>query len=295
MSITQDTRRTSMVLPPPVIQTKESYSSIWLAKYNDLQNSGTTTARLKRYLLVEVDEERASVPMASFCFMTGIINAVIFTAIFIWCGSQTGNTLQLSLAIARLLNGQHDYSFHFADQQALCSLISFVLAVFLGAQIGDKIGSKSRAWLFLGTFIQTLFTIAAAVLMWEGRESSVADARYDPAWSGTLSFAFTGFLSASMGLQGVMAKRVGTHFSTTVALTTTWCELMADPKLLDVRRLVASRDHKIMTVALFVLGGFAGRTSLDQIGSARTLAIAAGIRLITSVWWLFAPAKNARL
>jgi hypothetical protein len=102
-----------MVLPPPVIQTKESYSSIWLAKYNDLQNSGTTTARLKRYLLVEVDEERASVPMASFCFMTGIMyvypydfvflrpdfdsfsNAVIFTAIFIWCGSQTGNTLQV--------------------------------------------------------------------------------------------------------------------------------------------------------------------------------------------------------
>jgi hypothetical protein len=220
---------------------------------------------------------------------------------------------QLSLAIARLINGQHDYSFHSVDQQALCSLISFVLAVFLGAKIGDKIGSKTRVWLFLGTFIQTLFTIAAAVLMWEDRESSVADARYDPAWSGTLSFAFTGFLSASMGLQGVMAKRVGTHFSTTgaylpcfiffekkgliltlwtVALTTTWCELMADPKLLDVRRLVASRDHKIMTVALFVLGGFAGRTSLDQIGSARTLAIAAGIRLITSVWWLFAPAKN---
>jgi uncharacterized membrane protein YfcA len=96
-------------------------------------------------------------------------------------------------------------------------LISFILAVFLGALIGDKVGSKTRAWLFLGTFIQTLFTIAAAVLMWEDRESSVADARDDPAWSGTLSFAFTGFLSASMGLQGVMAKRVGTHFSTTGA------------------------------------------------------------------------------
>lgn len=82
MNVIQDTRRTSMVLPPPVIQTKESYSSIWLAKYNDLQNSGTTTARLKRYLLVEVDEERAFVPMASYCFMTGIMCVHPYEIIF---------------------------------------------------------------------------------------------------------------------------------------------------------------------------------------------------------------------
>src|SRR5882757_2297100 len=118
--------------------------------------------------------------------------------------------------MARLL--EHDYSFHLVDKQALCSLISFICGGFGGARLGDKIGCKSRAWLFMGTFIQALFTMASAILMWHGRESSVADARDDPAWSDTLSFLFTGFLSASMGLQGVMAKRVNSHFSTTGAL-----------------------------------------------------------------------------
>ncbi|KAG2127130.1 hypothetical protein DEU56DRAFT_533761 [Suillus clintonianus] len=279
----------SVSLPPPVVQSKRSYS--WETKY-DLENDATVMARLKKYLLVEVDEERSTVPMAAYCFITGVINALIFSAIFIWCGSQTGNSVQLALALARLLSWEHDYTFHLLDQQALCSLISFAFAVFLGGRIGDKIGCKTRAWLFLGTFVQALFTVASAILMWEGRESSVADARDDPAWTDTLSFLFTGFLSASMGLQGIMAKRVNTHFATTVALTTTWCELMADPKLLDIRRLIASRDHKILTIACFILGGFVGRASLDKIGSASTLGVTAGIRLMISVWWLFTPAKN---
>jgi hypothetical protein len=89
--------------------------------------------------------------------------------------------------------------------------------VFGGGRLGDKIGCKSRAWLFMGTFIQALLTMASAILMWNGRESSVANARDAPAWSDTLSFLFTGFLSASMGLQGVMAKRVNSHFSNTGA------------------------------------------------------------------------------
>ncbi|KAG1733149.1 hypothetical protein EDB19DRAFT_1911728 [Suillus lakei] len=294
MSTAHDKISVVTVLPPPVVQSSRSYSSMWEAKY-DFENDATTMARLKTYLLVEVDVERSTVPLAAYCFMTGIINALIFSAIFIWCGSQTGNTVQLALAIARLLNWEHDFSFHLVDQQALCSLIAFIFALFLGGRIGDKIGCKTRAWLFLGTFIQALFTMASSILMWEGRESSVADARDDPAWSDALSFMFTGFLSASMGLQGVMAKRVNSHFSTTVALTTTWCELMADPKLLDIRRLIASRDHKILTIAFFALGGFVGRALLDKIGSANTLGIAAGIRLVISVWWLFVPEKNPGL
>ncbi|KAG0698892.1 hypothetical protein DFH29DRAFT_1070940 [Suillus ampliporus] len=299
MSATQD--KISVVLPPPVVQRQRSYSSIWEAKCDletdvlAIENDVTAMAGLKKYLLTEVDEERSMVPMAGYCFMTGVINALIFSAIFIWCGSQTGNTVQLALSLAHLLNWQRDYTFRLVDQQAFCSLIAFVFALFLGARVGDRIGCKTRAWLFLGTFIQTLLTIASAVLMWEGREKSVADARDDPAWSDELSFLFTGFLSASMGLQGVMAKRFNTHFSTTVALTTTWCELIADPKLLDFRRLVPSRDHKILTVICFMLGGFVARASLDKIGSANTLGIGAGIRLAISVWWLFAPEKNPRM
>lgn len=79
-----------------------------------------------------------------------------------------------------------------------------------------------------------------------------------------------------------------------VVLTTTWCELMADPQLFDIRRMVISRDHKIMAIGSLFLGGFIGRALLDKIGSAGTLGTGAGIRLVISAWWLFVPEKKAK-
>ncbi|KAJ8585546.1 hypothetical protein M405DRAFT_796691 [Rhizopogon salebrosus TDB-379] len=260
----------------------------------DLENHDSSTfTSLRRYIFTDVDGERSTVPLCAYCFMTGFVDAVCFSAIFVWCAFQTGNTIQLALALARLFNGQHDYSFHLADQQALCSLITFIFGAFIG-RIGDKMGCKTRAWLTLGTFIQTLFTMAAAIAIWKSGQASVSDARSNPAWSNTLSFVCVGFISASMGLQGIMGKRTNTQFTTTVVLTTTWCELMADPKLFEFRKLVISRDHKIMAIGSLFLGGFLGRALLDAVGSAGTLGVATGLRFIISIWWLFVPAKGPK-
>ncbi|EGO03244.1 hypothetical protein SERLA73DRAFT_23921, partial [Serpula lacrymans var. lacrymans S7.3] len=235
-----------------------------------------------QYLLQDVDGDKSAAPLSAYCFMTGFVNSVIFSAVFVWCAFQTGNTVQLSLAIARLFSGppgQRDLSFHLADQQALCSLITFILGATI-ARIGDKIGCKTRAWLVLGTFIQCICTMAAAIAIWKSGQGSVADVRDNPAWSNALSFVCIGFMSASMGLQGIMGKRLNTQFTTTVVLTTTWCELMVEPSLFHIRRLVKSRDHKAVAIVFLFLGGFIGRALLDQIGSAGTLAIGTGIRFI---------------
>lgn len=121
------------------------------------------------------------------------------------------------MALARLFQGpagHRDTSFHNADKLALTSLLSFALGAFLG-RIGDRLGNKSRQWLMLGTFIQSLFTMAAALTIWKSGEASVADNRGDAIWSNALAFVTIAFLSASVGLQGIMAKRVGTQFTTT--------------------------------------------------------------------------------
>lgn len=76
-------------------------------------------------------------------------------------------------------------------------------------------GAKSRSWLCLGTFIQALFTMAAALLVWKSGQGSVASSRGDPAWTDAETFVALGFMSASMGLQGIMGKRVNTQFATT--------------------------------------------------------------------------------
>jgi len=279
-------------LPPPVSHKASSSSMRKNGLPQDVQSS-ITMSNLKQYLLQDVDGDKSTAPLSAYCFMTGFVNSVIFSAVFVWCAFQTGNTVQLSLAIARLFSGppgQRDLSFHLADQQALCSLITFILGAAI-ARIGDKMGCKTRAWLALGTFIQCLCTMAAAIAIWKSGQGSVADVRDNPAWSNASSFVCIGFMSASMGLQGIMGKRLNTQFTTTVVLTTTWCELMAEPSLFHIRRLVKSRDHKAMAIVFLFLGGFIGRALLDQIGSAGTLAIGTGIRFIIAAWWFFIPAK----
>ncbi|KII84596.1 hypothetical protein PLICRDRAFT_45968 [Plicaturopsis crispa FD-325 SS-3] len=258
------------------------------------QISSPRRSNLVSYLYTDVDPLQSSWPLAAYCFMTGYIDSVSFTAIFVWCGFQTGNSVQLALALARLFQGPvgfRDTSFHIADQQALTSLITFILGAFLG-RIGNKMGDKTRAWLVLGTFIQALFTMAAAVTVWQSGQGSVADNRGNPSWTSALTFVAIGFMSASLGLQGIMGKRVNTQFATTIVLTTVWCELMADPKLFQLRHWVKTRDHKLIAVLSLFIGGFVGRALIDKIGAAGTLGVGTGFRLLIALSWFFIPGKK---
>lgn len=112
--------------------------------------------------------------------------------------------------------GHRDQTFHKADQQALCSLISFNLGAFIG-RIGDKVGAHKRIWLIAGTFIQALFTMAAAISFWKSGQGSIADERDDPAWTNLRTFVGLAFMSAALGVQGILGKRLNTQFGTTSA------------------------------------------------------------------------------
>jgi hypothetical protein len=221
------------------------------------------------------------------------------------------------LAIARLFSGParlRDLTFHIADRQALTSLITFNLGAFFG-RIGDHPalgGPKSRLWLVVGTFFQALFTMSASLAVWGSGQGSLANSRGTPAWTNTLTYVALGFMSASLGLQGVMAKKLKTQFTTTskhayflfsfvpcikltlpvffsVVLTTVWCDLMSDPNLFNFRHYVITRDHKLIAAGSIFLGGFIGRALLDKIGGAGTLGVGAGFRFCIALGWIFVP------
>jgi hypothetical protein len=191
-----------------------------------------------------------------------------------------GNTVQLALAVARLFApGNHDFEFKIPDRQALTSLISFLLGAFCG-RLGDKIGPKTRLWLWLGTMLQALMTMVAAICIWKSGEGYLATNRGVPAWTNGSSYVALGFASASIGLQGIMGKRVNSQFATTgfffdhftspisyhclVVLTTIWCELMADPNFFKPR-FVRTRDHKLLSVFALFLGGFVSRAIIQKV------------------------------
>ena len=141
--------------------------------------------------------------------------------------------------------------------------------------------------------IQALFTMAAAIAISQSGQGSIAPSRSNPAWTNTVSFVCLGFMSASMGLQGIMGKRINSQFATTVVLTSVWCELVADPKLFTLTKAVTSRDHKALAIFALFLGAFVSRAILAEIGSAGALGVATGIRTLLAFGWLFVPSKDA--
>ncbi|KNZ82148.1 hypothetical protein J132_07733 [Termitomyces sp. J132] len=247
------------------------------------------------YLNSDVDPAQSTGPLAAFCFMTGYLDAISFSSVFVWCGFQTGNFAQLAIAIARLFEGPiefRDLTFHRADQQALCSLISFQLGASVG-RFGDWVGPLKRTWLITGTLLQALLTMAAAVTLWKSGELSIADVRDNPSWNNALSFATLAFISASLGVQGILGKRLNTQFGTTIVLTTIWVELASDPRLFKIREKVKSRDHKLFAVVALFIGAFAGRALLGKLGSPAALGIAVGIRILITISWVFIGGKKA--
>lgn len=194
------------------------------------------------------------------------------------------------------------------DQQALTSLLSFIFGIFLARSLGDCIGPRTRLWLFMGTFIQALFTMAAAIFIWKDNETSFAAG--GPTWTKAEGFAALSFASISMGVQGQMSKRVDTHFGTAgmhiktcdktfiktdsntflVVLTSLWVELIGEPKLF-FRKWVKARDFRMLAVFSFLLGGFTGRAVIGKLGDAKTFGIGTGLRVIIAVCWFFIPSK----
>ncbi|KAJ7255312.1 hypothetical protein C8J57DRAFT_1186564 [Mycena rebaudengoi] len=268
------------------------------------------------HLNSDVDPAQCTPPLAAFCFMTGFMcvltrststenaqratfrDAISFTAIFVWCGFQTGNFAQLALAIARLWEtapsgSGHDTHFHIADKQAITSLLSFNAGAFLG-RLGDRIGPHKRSWLVLSTIIQVLLTTASALTIWKSGQGSIAELRGDPSWTNALTFVGLAFMSASLGVQGIVGKRLNTQFTTTIVLTTVWVELVTDPKLF-YRKKVITRDHKLIAAASLFFGAFVGRALLAKIGAASALGVGAGLRVLIALSWIVIPGKAVGL
>ncbi|KAJ7609704.1 hypothetical protein FB45DRAFT_943775 [Roridomyces roridus] len=247
------------------------------------------------HLNSEVDPARATGPLAAYCFMTGFIDAISFSAIFVWCGFQTGNFAQLALALARLWEtapsgSGHDTTFHIADRQALTSLLTFNLGAFFG-RLGDRVGAHKRIWLISATFVQALLTMAAALTIWKSGEGSIAAVRGDPSWTSALTYVGLAFMSASLGIQGIVGKRLNTQFTTTIVLTTVWVELVTDPRLFNLRQKVKTRDHKLIAAVALFGGAFVSRAILAQIGAAGALGVGTGFRVLITLAWIVIPGK----
>ena len=76
-----------------------------------------------------------------------------------------------------------------------------------------------------------------------------------------------------------------------VVLTTVWVELMSDPRLFKLRQRVMTRDHRLIAAVALFIGSFVGRSILGQLGTAATMGIGVGFRVLITLSWIFVPGK----
>ncbi|CAE6417820.1 hypothetical protein ACGC1H_005136 [Rhizoctonia solani] len=282
------------------------------------------SAKMRKYLMNEVDTNLASFPLAAYCFMTGYSNAITYTACYVWSAFQTGNTIQCAMAIAKLFtkyphpvtenpwprtvpeqvswnplaaeewDWRRDTGIKTSDAQALASLLCFLFGAFCG-RLGDHVGPRRRAWLISNTFIQAMFTLGATLCCNANGESSFGGARGSEFanWGTVLGFCTLGFTSAAMGLQAHAGVRIGNVFNSSVVLTTIWVQFVGEPKLFKPA-MVKQRDHKVIAVLGLILGGIAGRALVNTIGATWTLGIGAIVRVCIGLSWLSIPAAKPK-
>lgn len=131
-------------------------------------------------------------------------------------------------------------------------------------------------------------------IRWSADAGPVADpdARVGEAWKDALGFVALGFASASVGLQSITAKRLGTPLGTCVVLTTTLTELVTEPSLFTLG-FAPARDERFLAVLLLFIGGMTGRAVAAESSSAVALGVAAAVRVLIALSWLVVPGKEA--
>jgi len=245
------------------------------------------------HFLEDIDVGQANIPLTVYCGITGYVTAVVFTACYIWPAFQTGNTVQLGIALARTFSaGEQSYephNFHVTDRQALVSLATFNLGCHLARF--SPWDYKTKAFVVASTVVQALLTMAGALTIHYSGQSSFGTDRSQPSWTNALGFLTIAFISASMGAQGTVGNKLGSQFATTVVLTSLFCQLGTEPSLLQPRaftKMIPARDNKIVAILLLFIGGIIARALVGQIGAAGTLGIGAGLRVISALVWCLA-------
>ncbi|GAA5846644.1 hypothetical protein JCM3766R1_005795 [Sporobolomyces carnicolor] len=265
------------------------------------------------FLSSNIDQGQTLLQLSLYCFLTGFTSAPTFLACYLWCGFQTGGLVQLSLAVARLFaSSPRDTSFHKPDQQALTSLLSFLVGTALG-RIGDKVGPRRRWWIMSATFFMSLLTMAAALCAHFSAGPSIAEFRTEAGWQDALGMAALGFASASLGLQAkgsreltffaiacsvlsrvltCLPQRINSQFGTSVVLTTVWVELLNSPKIFLLGRN-KFRDHRVIAVFAVFLGGMCSAGIVFASSSAVAFGVCSGLRIISMFSWLLVPSEVA--
>ncbi|QSZ36744.1 hypothetical protein DSL72_006627 [Monilinia vaccinii-corymbosi] len=254
---------------------KESHDSLW--------------TRASSYFSEEITLVHADIPIIACAIVSGLCDSSAYNAWTCFVSMQTGNTVFLALGAS----GQpisHPYGW----VKSLFSICFFLSGCLFFAQTRHFGAGRSRGILSVSFLLQAICLIVAAALV-QGKVvpepiglNSIED---EVDFIELIPLAFLAFQS---GGQIVTSRILGFNEVPTTVLTSVYCDIASDPKLLAKDNV--KRNRRVAAVFAILSGAIAGGwISLSSAGLSAALWLAAAIKLAISFGWVVWKPKSVTL
>ncbi|KAJ5369287.1 uncharacterized protein N7496_009047 [Penicillium cataractarum] len=239
----------------------------------------TLTRRWKQTL----DPTNADLVCLLLCFLTGLCDSSAYNAWSCFLGMQTGNTIFLGLGASN-----QPASKPWGWLKSLVSIASFFSGAMIFSSVMRRVGALRRGTLFVSFLIQTiLIIIAVALIQADLIPHTSTDQGLDggPLFLELIPIGLLAFQSA-----GAMtcSRSLGYNEIPTVVLTSVYFDIASDPKITDKPTTNVKRNRRIGGVVFLLIGAIVGGwLSRSSGGMQSALWMAAGIKLVAAIGWLF--------
>ena len=205
------------------------------------------------------------VTLAALTVVSGFVDAVSFLGLgHVFTANMTGNVVLIGFAAAGAPG--------FSMAASLCALGFFLVGAVLGGRVMQKVTSP-RHLLLVAMVIEAGCTSAATVVA--GIVTAIG--------SGWPRFTVIALLAVAMGLRNAAVRHIGVPDMSTTVLTTTLTGLASGSRLAKGTNPHA-RLGSTSVVSMF-LGALAGALLVLHVGATWSLAVAAGIVTVTTVYF----------
>ena len=243
------------------------------------QKPSTLRQRSRAYFSHTISTQHASVPLLVCCLISGLIDSVAYNAWSAFISMQTGNTVFLGLGASN-----QPLSKPYGWAKSLVSIACFFVGCVCFSRAMRARGRGTTRGALLASFtVQAALMLVAAGLV-QGKVVPVPiGARGDPDFIELLPI---GLLAFQGGGQFVASRLLGFSEIPTVVLTSVYCDLGMDEKLLEKKN--DKRNHRVGAVVFILLGAIAGGwINRSQAGMATAVWVSGGLKLGIAVAWVF--------
>jgi len=236
-------------------------------------------SKAKSHFSEEITLVHADIPIVACALVSGLCDSSAYNAWTCFVSMQTGNTIFLALGASNQPTS-HPYGW----VKSLLSIFFFLCGCLFFAQTRHFVAGKCRGILSASFLVQGICVVIAAALVdgnvvpepvgLQGIEDEVNFIELIP----------LAFLAFQSGGQIVTSRILGFNEVPTTVLTSVYCDIASDPKVLAKDNV--KRNRRVAAVLAILIGGIAGGwISRSSAGLSASFWLAAAIKLTISFAW----------